>query len=290
MSTDDDTLRAAFIEPSLAGLLDVMDGRRPGARLPALDAAGQLRVGLRLRPPARPARGRPRDLRADAEAERRRLRRPRPGATLRPVADRSACTLATDAVSVPSGSTSIAHLVARLQRRRRPLAAAPPQLGQAAPAAGRPGREQVAGAGRRSRARRRRSSAGTSSACATAGPGRSSSPLTDDPAVEVEEAVGVVAVLDLVGGDDPRADRGGEVLALRGPEPDLHLARLEVARRPVVDDRVAEDRVPGLGLGRGRRAAAARGRTPTSSSKSSARQRAPAAGSARPGRRARAGW
>ena len=63
MSTDDDTLRAAFIEPSLAGLLDVMERRGAGARLPALDADGQLRVGLRLRPPARAARGRPRDLR-----------------------------------------------------------------------------------------------------------------------------------------------------------------------------------------------------------------------------------
>ena len=62
--------------------------------------------------------------------------------------------------------------------------------------------------------------------------------------------------LELVGGDDPRADRGGEVLALGGAEADLHLAGLEVAGRPVVDDRVAEDRLARLGLGE-RRAAAA---------------------------------
>ncbi len=81
MSTADDTLRAAFIEPSLAGLLDVMESRGAGARLPALDADGQLRVGLRLRPPARPARGRPRDLRAYAEAEREQRSRREPLAT-----------------------------------------------------------------------------------------------------------------------------------------------------------------------------------------------------------------
>ncbi len=78
MSTADDSLRAAFIEPSLAGLLDADGRRRAGARLLPLDADGQLRVDLRLRPSARPALGRPRDVRAHPQAERRRLREHRP--------------------------------------------------------------------------------------------------------------------------------------------------------------------------------------------------------------------
>ena len=48
-------------------------------------------------------------------------------------------------------------------------------------------------------------------------------------------------VLELVGRDQPRPDRGREVLALRRPEPDRRLVALQVARRPVVQDRVAAD-------------------------------------------------
>ena len=62
-----------------------------------------------------------------------------------------------------------------------------------------------------------------------------------DRAPEVEEAVGVAVRLQLVGGDDPRPEGGAEVLALGRPEADLHLASLDVASRPVVHDRVAED-------------------------------------------------
>ena len=68
------------------GLLDVMDEGVPVLGYLPLDADGQLRVDLRLRPPARPARGRPRDLRADGEAECRRLRRDRAGPRRRPEA------------------------------------------------------------------------------------------------------------------------------------------------------------------------------------------------------------
>ena len=49
--------------------------RRAGARLLPLDAHGQLRVDLRLRPEARAAQRRPRDVRAHGQAERGRLRR-----------------------------------------------------------------------------------------------------------------------------------------------------------------------------------------------------------------------
>src|SRR4051812_10657324 len=41
-------------------------------------------------------------------------------------------------------------------------------------------------------------------------------------------------VAELVRGDEQRAERGGEVLALRRPEADLHLLALEVAGGPVV--------------------------------------------------------
>ena len=103
-------LRAGFIEPSLAGLLDVDRGRRAGARLLPLDAARQLRVDLRLRPPARAARGRPRDVRAHAEAERRRVRRAWSSATA-PVTTSPATAPCTSAAvagtsSAPSGARS----------------------------------------------------------------------------------------------------------------------------------------------------------------------------------------
>jgi len=49
MSTADDQQRAAFIEPSLDGLLEAMTEGVPVAGLLPLDAARQLRVGLRLR-------------------------------------------------------------------------------------------------------------------------------------------------------------------------------------------------------------------------------------------------
>ena len=74
--------------------------------------------------------------------------------------------------------------------------------------------------------------------------------MADQLAVDVGLALEVQR-RQLVGGDDPRADRGGEVLALGGAETDLHLALLDVAGGPVVDDRVAEDRRLGL-IDRGR--------------------------------------
>src|SRR5205807_3228857 len=47
--------------------------------------------------------------------------------------------------------------------------------------------------------------------------------------------------VELVRRDDDRAEAGGEVLALRRAETDLHLLPLQVARRPVVHDREAAD-------------------------------------------------
>ena len=59
---------------------------------------------------------------------------------------------------------------------------------------------------------------------------------------QVEEAVLVAVAVELVGSDDPRPDRGREVLALGRPELELHLLALHVAGRPVVHDQVAADR------------------------------------------------
>src|SRR5207248_7483820 len=48
-------------------------------------------------------------------------------------------------------------------------------------------------------------------------------------------------IAELVGRDDDRPEARREVLALRRAEADLHLAALEVARRPVVHDREPAD-------------------------------------------------
>ena len=53
----------------------------------------------------------------------------------------------------------------------------------------------------------------------------------------------------LIRGHQPRTDRAREVLALGRPEADDRLLALEIARRPVVEDRVAADRLLGA-LGR----------------------------------------
>ena len=50
--------------------------------------------------------------------------------------------------------------------------------------------------------------------------------------------------VDLVGRRHARPDRAREVLAQARAEADLHLAELDVARAPVVEDRVARDRAP----------------------------------------------
>ena len=50
---------------------------------------------------------------------------------------------------------------------------------------------------------------------------------------------------ELVGRDQPRSEGAREVLALGRPEPDGGLVALQVARRPVVEDRVAADRLLG---------------------------------------------
>ena len=74
----DDRRRATFLGPVAARPAGHHRRRRTGARLPALDAAGQLRMDLRVRDEAGPGRGRPHHLRPDTEAERGRLRRDRP--------------------------------------------------------------------------------------------------------------------------------------------------------------------------------------------------------------------
>ena len=79
MATDDDTHRAAFIEPSLAGLLDVMDEGVPVLGYCHWTLLDNFEWIFGYEPPARPARGRPGDVRADAEAERGRVRGDREG-------------------------------------------------------------------------------------------------------------------------------------------------------------------------------------------------------------------
>ena len=58
---------------------------------------------------------------------------------------------------------------------------------------------------------------------------------------QAQEALGVVPVFELVGGDDPGAERAGEVLALAWAQTDLHFAPLQVAGGPVVENGVAKD-------------------------------------------------
>ncbi len=70
------------------------------------------------------------------------------------------------------------------------------------------------------------------------------SPLTLTRHLEVEEPVLVAVHVELVGGDHPGADRGGEVLALGRAELELHLAALDVAGGPVVHHAVAADHLP----------------------------------------------
>ena len=60
MSTDDDTLRAGFIEPAARAACSTRSTTACRCSATALDADGQLRVDLRVRRPARPGRGRPR--------------------------------------------------------------------------------------------------------------------------------------------------------------------------------------------------------------------------------------
>ena len=69
-------------------------------------------------------------------------------------------------------------------------------------------------------------------------PRERSSPLT-------RATISPPAAVELVGRDEDRPERRREVLALRRPEPDAHLVPLQVARRPVVQDREAAD--PALG-------------------------------------------
>ena len=58
-------------------------------------------------------------------------------------------------------------------------------------------------------------------------------------------------VAEFVGRDDPGAQHIGavEALALGGTEPARHLDALPVARGEIVEDRVAENVLAGLGLG-----------------------------------------
>src|SRR4029450_12985872 len=48
-------------------------------------------------------------------------------------------------------------------------------------------------------------------------------------------------VTELLRADQHRTERGGKVLPLRRPEPDGHLGALEIASRPVVQNREAGD-------------------------------------------------
>ena len=98
------------------------------------------------------------------------------------------------------------------------------------------------------------------------------SPLTSTSMPIGRKPSASMAVVELVGGDDPRTEGRGEVLALRRAEAHLHLAALDVAGRPVVEDRVPED-VAG-GVARASRSRPSEPATPpitapTSSSKSS---------------------
>ena len=74
IATADDTQRIRYTEEALQGLLGDDRRRHRRARLPALVAAGQLRVGP-LGAHLRPHRDRPRDLRAHPEAQPRLARR-----------------------------------------------------------------------------------------------------------------------------------------------------------------------------------------------------------------------
>ena len=70
--------------------------------------------------------------------------------------------------------------------------------------------------------------------------------VQEDLELEVEPVAPSIR-LELVGGHEPGPEGDGGVLSLRRPEADLHLLELEVARRPVVEDRVGDDVVARLG-------------------------------------------
>ena len=127
----------------------------------------------------------------------------------------------------------------------------------------------------------------------------SSSPLTDAVMLEVEP-VAVAVGLELVRGDDPRAEGVGEVLGLVEAERQPRLPRCDVPLRPVVEDRVTRDvrrppprrahcardgrrwrRPPARGRGRCSRAAA-RSRRPVPSSRAGWRSRTPGPRTRRP--------
>ena len=67
---DDDRERIEYVERALHGVLGVPRRRDRRPRLLLLEPAGQLRVGVRLRPEVRPGRRRPDDAGAHREAER----------------------------------------------------------------------------------------------------------------------------------------------------------------------------------------------------------------------------
>jgi beta-glucosidase/6-phospho-beta-glucosidase/beta-galactosidase len=87
MSTDDD-LRAGVIEPALAALLDVMDAGVPVVGYLHWTLLDNFEWILGYGPPARSARRRPRDLRADCQTQRGRLLRHRQGARRHPLRKR----------------------------------------------------------------------------------------------------------------------------------------------------------------------------------------------------------
>ena len=110
----------------------------------------------------------------------------------------------------------------------------------------RPAAEQVAraqvhvGRGPREHLRRTRTARRTSGRATRLGAVRPSAVIARSGPVAPARGVG-----QLVRGHEPRPDRRREVLALGRPEPDGRLLALQVARRPVVEDRVAADRLLG---------------------------------------------
>ena len=84
IGTDDDEQRIAYVAGALEGVLDCLDDGIDVRGYTYWSAAGQLRVGLRLRAPLRHGRGRPHHPAAHGQAERPLVGPDRPGQPLSP--------------------------------------------------------------------------------------------------------------------------------------------------------------------------------------------------------------
>src|SRR6516162_4060843 len=129
--------------------------------------------------------------------------------------------------------------VAGNQRRGDLLPRATPDLGEAAALTGARGQQVAGGDGRAPGGEADQLLEGERAV----GQGVLAQQLAVDPGAhgEVEEAVGGLARLELVGGHQVRAQGVRAVLALEEPERHPALGALDVSRRPVVEDRVADD-------------------------------------------------